>query len=124
MRFSRKCWPGGLRAVEAYRKSGRAVEACLIKLIGENQIELVPNSYHDEDEQERECEATFRHFSGAYLLYARHTNEEQLDVQIPTRLNFHQTKEMLLSSLKDLDGLLNPVFSTKPVNVPVAISDD
>jgi len=97
------------RLIEAYKKSGTRVESVLQDLGVSGDVEVVPESCH-EDEQQIDCEATFRHFSGAYLLYARHTDGEQLDVAIPFRLNPRETANALLSGLKNLSDLIEPAF--------------
>ena len=85
------------------------VAVCLIKLSSlsflNRCLELVPDFYRG-DEQGMECEATFRHDSGAYLLYARQGGAEQLDIAIPkTIVNdgpVETIREMLRKEIGDL----------------------
>jgi len=82
------------------------VRNCLQALSVRGTVELVPDSYK-EDEQQVGCEATFRHCSGAYLLYARHLTIEQLDIVVPSRLHAQEAEKIVRISLeKDLGHLL------------------
>ena len=54
---------------------------CLARLKKSGLVELVPD-VSIQDESGMECEATFRHVSGLYLLYARSGENEQLDIAI------------------------------------------
>lgn len=94
------------RLAEIHENPTSMVAVCLSRLALQGAIELVPDSYQ-EDEQRAGCEATFRHLSGAYLLYARHMDHEQLDIAVPCRLNSQEAEKATLNSLRnDLAGLL------------------
>ncbi len=94
------------RLIESRAYSDGRIETCLNELSVRGVVELVPDSHH-EDEQQAECEATFRHCSGAYLLYARHLNTEQLDMAVPPRLSLQEVQKMVVMSLnKDIGELI------------------
>ena len=96
------------RLIESYTNSRGRVGVCLKKLSSQETLELVPASYH-EDEQGIECEAIYRHPSGAYLLYARYLDAEQLDIIGQRKLTNRGTEELIRDMLrKELEDLLTP----------------